>query len=88
MNGPPLSVHSEVIEVSSEELLGQLVREWVLEDGADPQVAERAASIAQQAYRRDGSVSAACAAATRFVGSRTEHLARALGGPAAVAVGS
>jgi hypothetical protein len=64
----------EVIAVTNDRLLGDVVRAWVhMEVPEDPGIAERAAARARAAYRDGASVTEACREAKEFVGSWIRH---------------
>jgi hypothetical protein len=64
----------EVIEVTNDRLLGDVVRAWVeIELPGDPGIADRAAARARIVYRDGASVTEACHEAMELVGSWVRH---------------
>lgn len=69
-----LATRREVSGITSEELLLDLVRDWVSDVlPGDAEAAADAAQVALSAYEGGASVSEACSEARRFVGSWCRH---------------
>ena len=60
--------------MNSERVLAEVVRAWVREElPGQPGAADRAAAVAEAAYRHGASVDEACHDAVSFVGSWVRH---------------
>lgn len=68
------SVQVEVMAVTNDRVLGEVVHAWVqMQHPADPGAADGASARARAAYRDGASMSEACEEAMEFVGSWVRH---------------
>jgi hypothetical protein len=67
-----------VIDMTSEQVLAKVVREWANQElPGEPGAADRAAGLAAACYADNASITQACAEARGFVGSWIRHPAHA-----------